>query len=44
MTNPQRAPVFALFDHVTDTINDVKDTQTSLESINGLVQICSSFL
>ena len=41
---PQSTPILALFDHFTDTVNDIEDPQARLEGVNRFVQVRGSLL
>ena len=44
MTDPQRAPVSALFDHLANAVNDIQNTQACLQGVYGLVKVSCSLL
>ena len=43
-THSQSAPILSLFDHLTDTVNNIEDPQTCLEGVNRFVQVRGGLL
>ena len=41
---PQSTPVFALFYHLPDAVDDIEDPEARLKSVNRFVQVCGSLL